>query len=29
LAEDKDTGDMSTLDNPAAIDAIKQSMKDY
>lgn len=29
LAENKDTGDMSTLDNPAAIDAIKQSMKEY
>ncbi|HBD04416.1 MAG TPA: propionate--CoA ligase [Psychrobacter sp.] len=29
LAEDRPTGDMSTLDNPAAIDAIKQSMKDY
>ena len=29
LAEDKPTGDMSTLDNPAAIDAVKQSMKEY
>ena len=29
LAEDKPTGDMSTLDNPTAIDAIQQSMKDY
>jgi len=29
LAEDKPTGDMSTLDNPTAIDAVKQSMKDY
>ncbi|WP_435980484.1 propionate--CoA ligase [Psychrobacter sp. DM4] len=29
LAENKPTGDMSTLDNPLAIDAVKQSMKDY
>ncbi|MGP4952005.1 propionate--CoA ligase [Psychrobacter sp. T6-1] len=29
LAENKPTGDMSTLDNPPAIDAVKQSMKDY
>ena len=29
LAEGNKTGDMSTLDNPTAIDAIKQSMKDY
>ena len=29
LAEDQPTGDMSTLDNPSAIDAIKQAMKDY
>ena len=29
LAEGNETGDMSTLDNPTAIDAIKQSMKDY
>ena len=29
LAEGKETGDMSTLDNPTAIDAIKKSMKDY
>ncbi|MGP4847974.1 AMP-binding protein, partial [Marinobacter sp. 1Y8] len=29
LAENQPTGDMSTLDNPTAIDAIKQAMKDY
>nr|WP_261863487.1 hypothetical protein [Psychrobacter sp. JCM 18900] len=29
LAENQPTGDMSTLDNPSAIDAIKQAMKDY
>lgn len=29
LAEGKPTGDMSTLDNPAAMDAIKRAMKDY
>ena len=29
LAEGNETGDMSTLDNPTAIDAIKKSMKDY
>ncbi len=29
LAEGKPTGDMSTLDNPTAIDAVIQAMKDY
>ena len=29
LAENKPTGDMSTLDNPAAIDAVKESMQGY
>lgn len=29
LAEGKETGDMSTLDDPTAIDAVKQAIADY
>lgn len=29
LAEGQDTGDMSTLDDPTSIDAVKQAMADY
>lgn len=29
LAENQPTGDMSTLDNPTAIEAVKQAIKDY
>ena len=29
LAEGKETGDMSTLEDPTAIDAVKQAIADY
>lgn len=29
LAEGKETGDMSTLDDPTAIDAVRQAMAEY
>ena len=29
LAEGKETGDMSTLDDPTAIEAVRQAMADY